>query len=213
MILLINLLVLLIVSFILNLPMTRKPLSEDDGNWYYPAVFRNKGCRLYKNYFWVFGYFCVHWLASIIYNLFNFKNFEVFYYFKIIWYSLTSISIYWLTYCFWHNDILSLTAGLVFAIVTATPNTLFMLTYGEHFFILPINLCIIFTYYGISTGNLLFYFLAGLSSAWAFQIKPTALLFCILLPISFYLSPEFYWVIGIYFIAFISLNLLPLLII
>jgi tetratricopeptide (TPR) repeat protein len=88
-----------------------------------------------------------------------------------------------------------------------------MLTYGEHFFILPINLSIIFTYYGISTGNPLFFLLAGLSSAWAFQIKPTALLFCILLPISFYLSPEFYWVIGIYFTAFFSLNYLPLLII
>ncbi len=213
MILLINLLVLLIVSFILNFPMTRKPLSEDDGNWYYPAVFRNKGCRLYKNYIWASGYFCVHWLASIIYNLLNIKNIAVFYYLKIIWYSLTSISIYWLTFCFWHNDILSLTSGLVFAIVTAVPNTLFMLTYGEHFFILPINLSIIFTYYGISTGNPLFFLLAGLSSAWAFQIKPTALIFCILLPISFYLSPECYWIIGIYFTAFFSLNLLPLLII
>lgn len=202
---------LFIVAITLNLPMARKPLSEDDGNWYYPAMFRNRGCRLYKNYYWAFGYFCIHWLASIIYNLFNFKNLKAFYYFKIIWYSLTSISIYWLTYCFWHNEILSLISGLIFVIATAVPNTLFMLTYGEHFFILPINICIIFTYYGISTGNLLFYFLAGLSSAWAFQIKPTALLFCILLPVSFYFSPELYRALLIYFTAFFILNFLPLL--
>lgn len=202
-----------ILVFTINIPMTRKPLSEDDGNWYYPALFWNRGIRIYKNFDGLYGYFCIQWMASALYNLLKIENVKIFYYFKIIWYSLTSVSIYWMAFCFWHNNLVCLISGVVFGLVTALPNSLFVLTYGEHFFILPINLSIIFTFYGISTGNLIFFFLAGLASAWAFQIKPTALLCTIFLPFSFYYAPETSKAIGSYFSAFILLTLLPMVLI
>jgi tetratricopeptide (TPR) repeat protein len=207
----ISVIILFIFGLAVNIPMTRKPLSEDDGNWYYPAVFWNKGIRIHKNFVWAYGYFCVHWIATKIYILLNIKNVAFFYYFKIIWYSLTALSIYWLTYCCWHNSILSFTAGLVFAVITAIPNTLFVLTYGEHFFILPINLSIIFTHYGITTGNASFFILAGLMSAWAFQIKPTALLFSVILPVSFCFAPNVFSAVGIYAASFTAFTCLPML--
>ena len=112
------LIVLVLFSIAINLPMIRKPLSEDDGNWYYPAIFWRKGCRLYRNFFWVHGYFGIHWVVAKIFNIFRIENLTFFYWFKLIWYSLTALSIYWMTYCFWHNCIISLTAGIIFAIIT-----------------------------------------------------------------------------------------------
>ena len=204
------LIILFIVSLVIIIPMVRKPLSEDDGNWFYPAVFGDRGVRIYKNFNSAYGYFCIQWMAAKLYNLLKIQKLAFFYYFKIIWYALTSVSIYWMTFCFWHNDILSLISALIFAIVTAVGNTLFVLTYGEHFFILPINLSIIFTSYGVSTGNVLYFFLAGLTSAGAFQIKPTALLFSIILPLMFHFSDNFLLALFSYSTCFIFLTCLPI---
>jgi tetratricopeptide (TPR) repeat protein len=201
--------ILLVVGILLSIPMLRKPLSEDDGKWFYLAVFWNRGTRLFKNIY-SHGYFGIPWIFSIIYNIFHLRNLSAFYYFKAIWYSLTAISIYWLTLCFWHNHTLSFIAGLLFIIITAIPNTLFVLTYAEHCFILPINLSMIFTYYGITSGDTWYFILVGLMSSWAFQFKPTVLLFNVLLPFIFYFAPNPVLSIIYYTSAFLSLYFLPL---
>ena len=201
---------LIIFSAIINLPLAKKPLSEDDGNWFYPAVFWNRGLRLYKNFSYATGYFCIHWIAAKIYNLFKVDNFSFFYYLKNIWYSLTAVSIYWMSYCFWHDPLLAFISGSLFSLITALPNNLFALTYGESFIILPVNLSIIFTFYGITTGNCIFIILAGLMASWSCQIKPTGLLFSIILPISFCFAPNIFSNISIYIISFVGFTCLPL---
>ena len=183
MITVITILGLFVMGLTINFPMTRKPLSEDDGNWYYPAIFWERGVRPHKNYIWAYGYFSVTWMAAKLYNLCRIDKYSFFYYFKIMWYSLTSLSVYWIAFCFYQNHILSLIAGITFLLITSNANTLFFLTYGEHFFILPINLSIIFINYGLSTNILWYFAIAGLMAAWAVQIKPTALLFAIVLPV------------------------------
>ena len=202
--------ILFLLSLLLTFPMVRKPLSEDDGNWFYLAVFWKKGVRLYKDSYYVYGYFGIQWIVSKIYNLLGFEKPCFFYYFKAAWYTLNTLSIYWLVLCFWHEPILALVAGMVFAIIIAIPNTLFVLTYGEHFFILPINLSIIFAYYGLSSGNSWYFALAGLMSAWAIQIKPTALLFCFTLPVAFYCVSNVYLPLIVYTVVLIGFNLLPI---
>jgi len=192
--------------------MSYKPLSEDDGNWFYLPVFWKRGVRLYKNYSLIYGYFGFSQIASKIYNSLGFEKLSFFYFFKSVWYALTAVSIYLLSLFLGHDYVLAFVAGMLFLIVSAVPNTLFVLTYGEHFFILPINLSIIFTYYGLVTGNLWHFTLAGLMSAWAVQMKPTALLFGILLPTVFYFTPDIYLPLGSYVITFGGLSLLPLII-
>lgn len=205
--------ILFLMSLVLSYPMVRKPLSEDDGNWFYLPVFYKRGIRLYKNFIQMHGYFGVPWLASMIYNLFNFEKLNFFYYFKIVWYALNAVSIYWLTFCFWHNHVLAFIAGLIFAIIVAIPNTLFVLTYAEHLFIFPINLSIIFAYYGLNTGALWYFLLAGLMAAWAVQIKPTALLFGIILPGVFCISTPSFIPLIYYTATFVGFSLVPILII
>jgi tetratricopeptide (TPR) repeat protein len=207
-----TMMVLFFISIALNIPMIRKPLSEDDGNWFYLPVFWKKGVRLFKGYE-NSGYFGVPWMAASLYNIIGLGKLTFFYLFKIVWYSLNSLSIYWLSYCLWHDPVLSFIAGLTFAIVTTIPNTLFVLTYAEHFFIFPINLCIIFVYYGITTGNSWYFLLAGLMSAWSVQIKTPALLFSILFPITFYYAPNILIDLTYYFLAFMGINILPIFIV
>ena len=201
--------ILFLAAMTLNLPKLWKPLSEDDGNWFYLSVFWKKGVRMFKGYD-NNGYFGVPWISAKLYNIIGFERLTFFYYLKMVWYSLTSVSIYWLSLCFWNNPLLSFIAGLSFAIVTAVPNTLFALTYAEHFFILPINLCIIFTYYGVTTGNSLYFLLSGIMSAWSVQMKTPALLFSILLPIIFYFTPNFLTGVSYYMLAFMGVHLLPI---
>ncbi|MEE9605049.1 MAG: hypothetical protein V3V70_05695, partial [Candidatus Scalindua sp.] len=50
-------------------------------------------------------------------------------------------------------------------------------------------------------------------AAWAFQIKPTALLFCVLLPLTFVFASNIYLPLCIYITTFVGLNLFPMVII
>ncbi|MEE9604262.1 MAG: hypothetical protein V3V70_01715, partial [Candidatus Scalindua sp.] len=104
-------------------------------------------------------------------------------------------------------------SGLIYILITAIPNTLFVLTYAEHFFVLPINLSIIFAYYGVVSGHFWYFILVGLMSSWAFQFKPTTLLFNVLLPVAFYFGPNPIIATSSYFAVFIIIYFLPLLII
>ena len=136
--------ILIIIGSLLSIPMIRKPLSEDDGNWFYLSIFWKKGVRLYKNLFQMYAYYGFHWIAAKIYNTFGFQKPSFFYFLKAGWYTLNALSKYWLTFCFWHDHTLAFIAGFLFVVIIAVPNTLFLLTYAEHIFILSVSLGIIF---------------------------------------------------------------------
>ncbi len=129
---------LTLIGLFILWPITRKPLSEDEGNWYYLSVFRKRGLRPFKNY--SLGGFDVKYMASLFYNIIPGNNIAALQYFKILWYTTTGISIYILSFVFWHNTTLSFIAGLLFIIIVAVPSSFFTLTYAEHFLILPANL-------------------------------------------------------------------------
>ena len=196
----------------LSIPMLRRPLSEDEGNWYYLSVFWNKGVRLYKDINQMPGYFGVHWIAAILYNALGRPGMSFFNYFKAFWYTCNAMSLYWLVYLFYQSDIIALIASLLLIIVTVTPNTLFFLTYAEHFLILPINMSMIFSYFGFISGNTVFFVFAGLTSGWAVQIRPTALLYVAVSIVIYSLLPNSLLSLTFYMAAVIGLNLLPLII-
>jgi Flp pilus assembly protein TadD len=193
--------------------LIRKPLSEDDGNWFYLAVFWKWGVRLYKNSSLIFGYFGIPWIAAGFYNLLGLRKVHYLNYLKMIWYTSTVLSVYWMVCCFHPNCFFAFTAAVLFLVVTATPNTLFSLTYGEHFLIFPINMSIVFSYYGHTSGNDLYFICAGLMAGWAVQIKPTALLFGVLLPCSYLFISDPVLPLLYYLLSFAGLNLLPVVVI
>jgi hypothetical protein len=198
-----------LVAALLNIPMIRKPLSEDDGNWYYLAVFQSTGIRLFKGYE-NYGYFGIPWMAARIYRLLKCRGLSFFYVFKLVWYSLTAVTVYFMTLCLWQDQLHAAMAAVIFIVIIAVPSTFFVLTYGEHFFILPINLSVVYAHYGLTTGQPWWFLGSGLMAAWALQIKPTALLFGLALPVLFFLNSNVFLALGYYWLAFASLNLLPI---
>jgi len=202
--------IIIVAGVLLHIPMLRKPLSEDDGNWFYLAVFWKRGARLFKNNLRVIGYFGIQWMTAVLYNGIGWRDVRFFYVYKSCWYIGNALSVYWLVSIFSAESVLPLMAALLFLMVTAIPNTLFFLTYAEHFLILPINLSIIFTCYGSLTGNTGYFLLAGLMAGWAVQIKPIALLPALLLPVSFLFLHSPLVPCLFYLTAFVGLNLFPL---
>ena len=180
----------------------KQPFYPDDGNWFYYAIFKKeKKLKLCQNYRQIQGYFGLKSLFSFFYNLPLFtKEIEFFKYFKIVWYSLTSLSLYFLSYIFWHNFYISFLSGFLFMLIMILPNSKFFMTYAEVFIHLPINLSLSMGIIANQTGNLTIYILAGILSAWATQMKIIALVIFlplfsiminssnILLAITFYLS-------------------------
>lgn len=201
--------IIVIANVLLHIPMMGKTLSEDEGNWFYLAVFWKQGARLYKKGLRVIGYFGIQWMSAVLYNAIGIRNVRFFLHFKGLWYIGNALSVYWLVFSFSGRSSLSLMAALLFVIVTAIPNTLFSLTYAEHFLILPLNLAIIFSYEGFSADRAGYFLLAGLMTGWAVQIKPTALLPTLLLPASFFFAKAPFIPCLLYLAAFIGLNLLP----
>ena len=104
---------LLACGVLLNLPMLRKPFSEDDGNWFYPAVFRDRGLKL-QDFKWRYSFFGVHWLGIAARLLTGRSDAPVFYGLKILWYSLTAAAIYVLSIVFWNEPLTGFLGGLFF---------------------------------------------------------------------------------------------------
>jgi GT2 family glycosyltransferase/predicted Zn-dependent protease len=200
-----------VFSILITSYFLRKPLSEDDGNWFYPARFWKQGIRPYKNYFNSDSYFSVQWFAARILNLFGARTPRAFYGFKIFWYGVTAVSTYYLTLLFWNDLFTAVTAGVFTAIIIAMPFTLFTLTYGEHFLLLPLNLTLIFSLLGIQNGEVYFIILAGLMAGWTFQTKISLLPFSLLVPAWFFFVPvDFITTASAYYGGFLFLYLLPL---
>ncbi|MDY7039016.1 MAG: hypothetical protein SV375_23040, partial [Thermodesulfobacteriota bacterium] len=102
---------LIFIGMLFSIPMIRKPLSEDDGNWHYLSIFWKNGVRIYKDLFLIYGYFSIPWIAAKIYNSMGFRKPVFFHYFKAVWYIFNSLSIYWLTFVFWNDHALAFIAS------------------------------------------------------------------------------------------------------
>lgn len=169
--------ILMLAVSVLSYPLLRRPLSEDDGNWYYYAWFQDRGVRLYRDIVSTYGYFGIFGIAALLLRVFRAKTPLFFNYFKAIWYFFNALSVYWLTFVWTSNHGMALMAALMLTLVMAVPNTLFFLTYAEHFMILPFSLSLISLHLALAGTGHGFFLAAGIFAGWAVQVKPTALIF------------------------------------
>jgi tetratricopeptide (TPR) repeat protein len=199
---------LLIYGWAINRPLLQKPFSEDDGNWFYPAVFSGKGIRL-EDFKWRYSLFGVHWLGIVGRRLTGKNDSKTFYGLKIVWYDLTAAVIYLLAVVAWNQPCVGFLGGLFFLTITAIPTTLFSLTYGEHFFNLPVFVAVIFFILAGQSHHLIFSVAAGFFMGWACHMKPTVMLVAIWMPVMAFLSPVPLVSASGYVVGFAMLNLLP----
>ncbi len=178
---------LTLVGLFLLWPITRKPLSEDEGNWYYQAIFYKK-LRRSEHFGLVKVSLSLEHIAAFFFKLLPHSKLSSIQYFKILWYTSTALSVYLLAFVLWDNMMLSFVAGLLFLVAVATPNNFFSITYAEHFFILPANLCIACAYVGATQNNIKLIFISGILAAWMHHLKMPTILFSIILPLIFLMS-------------------------
>ncbi|MBT6052753.1 MAG: tetratricopeptide repeat protein [Candidatus Scalindua sp.] len=168
-------------------PITRKPLSEDEGNWYYHAIFYKKLQRS-ENFGVTKVNLCLEYIATFFFKLLPHRKLSSIQYFKILWYTSTALSVYLLAFVLWGNVMLSFIAGLIFLVTVAIPNNFFSITYAEHFFILPANLSITCAYVGVTQNSVQLIFISGILAAWMHHLKMPTILLSIILPLMFFMS-------------------------
>ena len=189
-------------------PLLHKPFSEDDGNWFYPAVFKGRGLRL-DQFKWRYSMLGVHWLGLIARLVAGRSDARVFYGLKMAWYTLTAVSLYLLAALVWGRPWIGLAGGILFLAATAVPATVFSLTYGEHFFNLPVMGAITLFFMAGDMEPWAAGLAAGFLMGWACHLKPTVLLLVLWMPAMAALSPEPWMTLAGYGAGFVLLNLLP----
>ena len=199
---------LLVCGWALNRPLLQKSFSEDDGNWFYPAVFAGQGMRL-GDFKWRYSFFGVHWLGLVARRLTGKAGPKTFYGLKIVWYSLTAVVIYLLAVTAWNEPLIGFLGGLLFLAATAVPATLFTLTYGEHFFNLPVLAAVTVFILAGREHHFVLSMAAGFLMGWACHMKPTVLLVALWMPVMAFLTPDPLTAAGGYAAGFVLLNLLP----
>jgi len=170
---------LAVVSALLGYPILKRPLSEDDGWWFYWAKFDAKGFRpWFDGAYHMVGYFNLQWLFMVMARVFKKHNSTFFYGIKLVWYVLTSLSIYCLVYVLWGDHLVAFLSGLFFTVAWSLPSTKFWLTYAEHMYILPVNLATLCLVFWLQGASWLFLVPMGMLSAIIFQFKISAIVIC-----------------------------------
>lgn len=198
-------LMIFVLSLWLCAPIIKKPLSEDDGNWHYLAYFWSKGLRPYDGYM-PSGFFSYQVIVAWVYKLYG-KSISFFKCFKVFWYALTASMISLFSFVLWGDPLASILAGLIFSLAIMSPATLGILTYAEHFLLLPLTISIIFAMSIVKWGFLAA-LLSGIMAGLAFQIKITALIM-LLLPLALCLVKGLLMSFG-FGLGFVVVQLLPL---
>lgn len=172
-----------------SLPMAAKPLSEDDGRWYYYALFRERGLRLGRDFI-ACGFFNVQWFAALAYRLFRGRDADFFPRMKVVLYGANAASACLAGSALFGGVLPGLGAGSLLALVQAVPSTLFMLTYAEHYALLPANLALACAVWGAGGGGGALALAAGVCAGVVVQFKPTGILFAAALPLVLLAAPQ-----------------------
>lgn len=191
----VSMLVVALAALGLNLPLLRKPLVVDEGNWFYLPTFFSRGLRTYyeervsnpllRPYVTAFspnGYFDLGWWATVVLRLCHAvgvraEGVRFFQAFKLGVLCLAAVSTHLLVYACTGEWQAALAAGLIMAVITAVPETLFHMTYGEFGQISSINLTLTCLTWGVTLHRPEFFALAGLLAAQTIHFKPTGWLF------------------------------------
>lgn len=210
MIIVIELLCIVALGLYLSRTWLEKPYYEDDGNWFYYAVFRNKGPKINRPGHSVPGHFGVHWLALQFARLFDDDSPRFFYALKAAWLAATSLAVYWVLFLFTQDTLVAFLGGVFFTLVWTTPNTLYMLTYAEHFFLLPLLCALGAMTLGVQGGHWLWFVLAGVFTGWTTQFKITNLPVLGLLPLGLFWAQTPWTGLAFYSVGGAAQILLPL---
>lgn len=205
-----DVLILLATAFVCYWPITRKPLSEDDGVWLYQAAFSKDGVRPFEDRYFPMGYFNVQWLYAAVARFFPLRSSRDYHAVKLGWYALTALSVYALGLALTSDRLTALLSAELFILATAMPNTLFMFTYAEHFFQLPLNLCLTLTLLGFAGGGWPLFLLAGLCAGWAVQMKIVTLAVVGPVFLAAWFAPSPVFAALAYAVGFAVLMVLPL---
>lgn len=198
-----------VVGCWLAVPIARKPLSEDDGRWYYPALFRSHGLVPGRD-FVACGYFNVQWFASKAFDLCGGRDAGFFPRMKVVWYGLNAASACLAGSALFGGIVPGLAAGLLLALVQAVPNTLFMLTYAEHYAILPANLALACILWGAGGGSLLLVAAGGVFAGLVVQFKPTGVVYAAALSLVVFTCSAWALPLGVYLAGCIAVQTAPL---
>ena len=162
------------IALAANQPLTRRPLSEDDGNWLYLAAFADRGARLHETYF-TFGHFNLPMAILAASRLCGSRSPLFFKRFKQAWYAATAASVYPLALALFGSAPAAFAAGPFLILAQALPGTLFYLTYAEHFLLLPLNGAL-YCALAAGGGGALPALAAGLLAGLVIHFKPTGYL-------------------------------------
>lgn len=187
-------LLVVLASVGLNLPLLRKPLVVDEGNWFYLAAFHHMGVRQYhdercpnpllrpyRTAYCTHGYFDMGWWAAVASRAFGRRDVRFFQSFKAGVLCLAAVTTCWTAFALTGHWLAALAAGLLLALITATPETLFCMTYGEFGQIGSINVALAATALGAAWHRPELLVLAGLATAQTIHFKPTGWLFAAVL--------------------------------
>jgi tetratricopeptide (TPR) repeat protein len=204
----------LLLGIALNRTKLSNPLSEDDGHWFYGAIFRK------NRYFYhreadplrnlhTQGFFGIHFCARLFCRIWPGEDLKALRWFKILWYAITAGAITVAATLLWGDARIGFIAGFLYNSFMALSHLTWSdLTYAEFFLPLPIAGALI----ALGIGGTWGWLLAGLLAGWAVQIKLTVLPIAILLPLplifhSGWINPTLFVGGGLF------INLLPALLI
>lgn len=174
-----------VISAIIYYPILKKVISEDDGNWYYLAVFRK--FKIFKelkiDHPWINdgGFFNLPSIFLLIFKLFGRSDAEFSKIIKYAWYICTSLAIFLLTNYLWGNLYIGFIASLIHILLVSQPNTFSDLTYAEYFVVLPLIILLACYLQGIKYDLFYLIILSGFLTGIIYQIKQIYL-FVLVLP-------------------------------
>lgn len=219
-----------IIIFLLSLGMlwnfTKRPLSEDDGNWFYLAKFWKNGVRPFKVFkqddkiirdvnhvYTTTGYFNLNYFIALIYNYLipsMARKISVFYPIKIVWLSLTNVFLFIFLITQGMTLLGSFWGAMIYSYVIACSKKNWTdLTYAEIYLVFPMLLSFIAMSYSVSENMYYLSLLAGILAGFAFQMKITSL--PVLLSFAVYSGFHFPLLVFCFLSGFVCINLMPVL--
>lgn len=217
-----------VIIFFLSIGMlwnfTKRPLSEDDGNWFYLAKFWKDGVRPFKVFkqedkiirdvnhvYTTTGYFNLNFFIALIYNYLipsRERNISVFYSIKIVWLSLTNVLLFIFLITQGITLIGSFWGAMIYSyIIACSKKNWTDLTYAEIYLVFPMLLSFIAMSYSVSEKMYFLSLLAGILAGFAFQMKITSL--PVLLSFAAYSGFRFPLLVFSFLSGFFVINLIP----